>query len=61
MRTVLWTFLRLTFEAWQQKLLHVWKFPKPADSRVAQELMSAAYQTAIATNPNACEVLIRWI
>lgn len=38
---------------------YIWKIPRPADPRVAQALMSASYQTAMATNPNTVEVLIR--
>lgn len=39
----------------------MWKFPRPKDEVVAQQLMTAAYQTAIAADPNTTTVLIRYV
>lgn len=38
---------------------YIWKIPKPLDPVLAHGLMSAAYKTAMETNPNTREVLIR--
>lgn len=40
---------------------YVWKIPRPQDEFVAQQLMAAAYKTAMATDPHATTVLIRYV
>ncbi|GAB1311835.1 hypothetical protein MFIFM68171_02045 [Madurella fahalii] len=38
---------------------YIWKIARPKNEAVARAVMYAAYQTAIATDPNATRVLIR--
>ncbi|SMR62115.1 unnamed protein product [Zymoseptoria tritici ST99CH_1E4] len=38
---------------------YIWKITRPKDEAIARALMHAAYQTAVQTDPNTTQVLIR--
>ncbi|KAL8957710.1 MAG: hypothetical protein Q9193_005092 [Seirophora villosa] len=38
---------------------YLWKYPRPSDQSRAIKLMGAAYQTAVATDPNTTSIMIR--
>ena len=40
---------------------YIWKVARPKDEGIARALMYAAYKTAVATDPNATKVLIRYV
>jgi hypothetical protein len=39
---------------------YVWKITRPDDPRVIAALIKAAYETAKQTDPDVCEILIRY-
>ncbi|KAI4195987.1 MAG: hypothetical protein LQ348_002371 [Seirophora lacunosa] len=40
-------------------ITYIWKYPRPTDQSRALKLMAAAYQTAVATDPNTTSIMIR--
>lgn len=40
---------------------YVWKMPRPLKERYAEDLMDAAYYTAMETDPDTKEILIRCV
>jgi len=41
-------------------ITYVWKLARPVDDTAAGKVMAAAYQSAMATDPNTTTVLIRY-
>lgn len=42
-------------------ITYVWKIQRPTQEELAQRLMALAYQTAMAADPNATTVLVRYV
>lgn len=42
-------------------ITYIWKYPRPTDQSRALKLMAAAYQTAVATDPNTTSIMIRYV
>lgn len=43
-----------------QAIEYIWKIQRPKDEDIAQALMAAAYKTAMETDPNTTQILIRY-